>query len=198
MSVAHPILARVAAVGGRVFTDGDHNLNIVGIRAAPATPNRFDDQLHCIYKSGGQWVDRWWPITTDPGMYWLHHPMNAAGCAAVVADRHYPGLWRLGLHRGRYKALVQRGGGPIAVHRDDNTDSQVDYREDNIQVGMFGINCHRATTRKGGSVAVNKWSAGCQVFADPVDFDTFIRICERQRALRGWNSFSYTLLNGWI
>jgi len=193
VSVIHPILDRVEAIGGVVFTRGDYNLNLVGIRSAGSTPNRFDDQLHALYKIDGQWIDRWWYITTDPGTYWLEHPMNPAGTAAVVADRQYRGVWRVGLHRGRYTALVQRGMGDIAVHRDDNADSKVDYRADNIVSGMFGINCHRATTRKGGSVAVNRWSAGCQVFADPTDFDSFIRLCKRQRG----NSFSYTLLAEW-
>jgi len=193
----HPVLDRVLHVGGRVFTDGDWNLNIVGIRTWKATANRFDDVLHCIYRERGQWVDRWWNITTDPGTYWLSHPMNRLGCAAVVADRQYPGVWRLGLHRGKYLALVQRDGNDIAVHRDDDRDSRVDYRDDNVQNGNFGINCHRATTRAGGSVRVDRWSAGCQVFADPGDFAAFIGICRRQQRERGWDRFTYTLLNEW-
>ena len=193
----HPILDRVSHIGGKVFTDGDWNLNIVGIRTWKGAPNRFDDVLHCIYKEQGAWVDRWWPITTAPGTHWLNHPMNKLGCAAVVADRQYRGAWKLGLHRGKYLALIQRGD--IAVHRDNNLDSKVDYRADNIEVGVFGINCHRATTRDGGSVRVDRWSAGCQVFKDPGanGFAGFLRICKKQRELRGWNSFTYTLLDEW-
>ena len=193
--MGHPVLDGVRAIGGVVFTEGDFNLNIVGIRTWKGAPNRFDDVLHCIYKERGQWVDRWWAITTDPGTYWLNHPMNKLGCAAVVADKQYRGVWRLGLHRGKYLALVQRGCGPIAVHRDDNLDSKVDYRPDNIAVGNFAINCHRATTRAGGSVRVDRWSAGCQVFADSDDYEAFIRICKKQKNERGWDSFSYSLLN---
>ena len=189
----NPILERVKAIGGKVFTDGDYNLNIIGIRKANGEANRFDDELHCIYKVDGQWRDRWWPITTDPGLYWLTNPMNRAGTAAVVADRQYPGVWQLGKHKGQYAALVQTGGS-IAVHRDDNMDSKVDYSPDNIVEGYFGINCHRATTRSGGSVSVDKWSAGCQVFADPKHFAAFMNICELQKAKRGWDKFTYTLL----
>ena len=197
MRTLHPILQRVQVIGGSVFTSGDWNLNLVGIRKRAGSPNRFDDELHCIYKERGAWVDRWWTITTDPGTHWLAHPMNKLGCAAVVADRQYLGLWRLGEHRGRYLALVQRGGNVVAVHRDDNQDAKVDYRSDNIEIGNFGINCHRATTRAGGSVSVDRWSAGCQVFADPGDFAAFMRICQKQHSARGWDRFTYTLLNEW-
>lgn len=191
----HTILSRVEELGFSTFDNGDYDLNIIGIRTANGTPNRFDDVLHCIYKVKGQWVDRFWPITTDPGLYWLENPLNPAGTAAVVADRQYRALWQIGLHQGKYTALVQRG--EVAVHRDDNCDGKVDYDSDNIEVGLYGINCHRATTRAGGSVQVDKWSAGCQVFADPADFDAFMAICKAQRDTRGWQSFTYTLLNQW-
>ena len=189
----HPILQRVQSIGGKVFTAGDWNLNIVGIRNPNGTPNKFDDVVHVLYRDGGQWVDRWWSVTTDPGTYWLENPMNKLGTAAVVADRQYPGLWKLGKHRGEHEGLVQVG--EVAVHRDDNEDTKVDYREDNIQVGLFGINAHRSNATM-TSVNVNRWSAGCQVWADPHAFDCFLTICKTQQRERGWDTFSYTLLNG--
>jgi hypothetical protein len=191
----HPILERVEAIGGRVFSQGDYNLNIVGIRNPNPRPNKFDDVMHVIYKAADQWVDRWWPITTDPGTYYLENPMNDLGTAAVVADRQYRGVWTIGLHRGSYQALVQTGA-KIAVYRDDNCDDKVDYDPNNIEEGWFGINCHRATASEFGSVDVDRWSAGCQVFSSPHDFDAFLSICKKQRDLRGWDSFTYTLLTG--
>ena len=197
MSKFNKILRRVEHIGGAVFDNGDFDLNIVGIRSKNGRPNVFDDELFLIYKEKSQWIQRSWPITTDPGTYWLEHPMNPAGCAAVVADKQYRGVWKIGLHRGKYTALVQRGMADISVHRDDNLNSKVDYREDNIQTGNFSINCHRATTRSGGSIKVDKHSAGCQVFSNPAHFDQFMKICKKQRDNRGWDSFTYTLLNEW-
>ena len=57
---------------------------------------------------------------------------------------------------------------------------------------MFGINIHRAS--KWGIVNyINKFSAGCQVFKDPEDFEELIGMCEK--ALKSFhNNFSYTLL----
>lgn len=189
------ILDRVAAIGGAVFTGGDYNLNIVGLRSADMSPNEFNDALYVIYKERGMWVARWWPITTDPGLYWLENPGNQLGAAAVVADRQYKSVWSIGKHRNKYTALVQTG--EISVHRDNNLDRKVDYAPDNIETGYFGINCHRATTGSGGSVKVGKWSAGCQVFAKPQDFSTFMGVCAKQVETRGWDSFSYVLLNEW-
>jgi hypothetical protein len=189
----HPILQKVQQLGFKVFTDGDYDLNIIGVRKANGTPNAFDDTLYCIYKVNGVWQVKQWKITTDPGLYWLNNPMNRMGTAAVVADRQYRSLWQIGLHKGSYKALVQAND--VSVHRDTNKDSKVDYDPGNIQTGHFGINCHRATENKGGSIRVDKWSAGCQVFADPDDFAEFLSICDKQVSQRGWTKFTYTLLN---
>jgi hypothetical protein len=40
---------------------------------------------------------------------------------------------------------------------------------------------------------INKYSAGCQVFADPDDFDEFMAILYKAREEWG-NKFTYTLL----
>ncbi len=192
-----PILSRVEELGFKVFSSGDYDLNIIGIRSKTCIPNKFDDILLCIYKEGGMWMQQWWPITTDPGKYWLENPLNKAGCAAVVADQQYRGVWKIGKHRNVYTALVQTGG-KIKVHRDDNEDSIVDYRQDNIQEGYFGINCHRSTTRAGGAYSVDKYSAGCQVFQDPKHFEEFMELCKLQlKEHPTWTKFSYTLLNQW-
>ena len=102
------ILDRVAAIGGAVFTGGDYNLNIVGIRSADTTPNKFNDALYVIYKERGMWVARWWPITTDPGLYWLENPGNQLGyrvrlIALRPKDRHF---FKRRLPRNDPEALV--------------------------------------------------------------------------------------------
>ncbi len=59
--------------------------------------------------------------------------------------------------------------------------------------GMFGVNIHRASTHH-ESVQVDKWSAGCQVLADPLDFNLLMALCEKSREQFS-NSFTYTLLD---
>ena len=190
-----PILDKVYDMGFEVISHGDYHLNLIGIRTKTKIPNKFDDHLYCVYHINDKWVQHRWNITTDPGTYWLNHPLNELGTACVVADRQYKDVWQLGKHRGKYKALVQTGG-EIAVHRDNDKDDTIDF-DTTIEEGYFGINCHRATTAAGGSVDVNKWSAGCQVFQDPADFNKFIALCVKQRERGISSKFTYTLLNEW-
>ena len=56
----------------------------------------------------------------------------------------------------------------------------------------FGINIHRSSPT-GTSTNVNNWSAGCQVFANINDFNTFMAICTKAKAAHG-NNFTYTLI----
>ena len=96
------------------------------------------------------------------------------------------------MHQGKYLALGQKK--PVTVYRDNDRDNNYDLDESKTDTGLFGINIHRATGRKGGkSTRVDKWSAGCQVIADNDDWHTFLDICQTAREIHG-NSFSYTLL----
>jgi hypothetical protein len=125
----------------------------------------------------------------------LHSPINVKGGAILVADRQYRGVYKLAKHRGKYQALCQRAGN-VSVYRDDNRDSTLDLDENSIEDGMFGINIHRAHPTL-EIAKVRGYSAGCQVFKDPKGFADFMKICRKQVKLRGWDTFSYTLLDQW-
>ena len=185
------ILARAEKEGYKVFRRGSYNLNIIGQRTASRFANVFDDFLHLVYKDDGDnWIHHTFNITTDAGTYYLENPMRVTGTAILVAGQ-YRSVYKLGLHRGKYTALVQRGG-KVRVYRDSNRDNILDHDPESISEGYFGINIHRASAHR-ESTKVEKWSAGCQVFADPKDFAIFIAICEKAVTLWGeW--FSYTLL----
>ena len=90
------------------------------------------------------------------------------------------------------KALVQKKR--VFVYRDNNRDMVYDLKPEKLDTGVFGINIHRSNEFK-TSVFVNKYSAGSQVFADPDQFRSFMRLCEKQREYFKSNSFTYTLLN---
>lgn len=170
--------------------DLDYNINLVGIRSATLVPNYFDDWFYVFWKYHNQWNKKRYSITTDPGLYWLENPINVNG-TAILKEGQYLGLWKIGKHKGKYLALVQAN--PCTVIRDANRNNQLNYNSGYEETGFFGINCHRATSN-GRSQIVEKWSAGCQVFADSKEFDEFMNIC--QLAAQNWgNSFSYTLLN---
>lgn len=182
------IIQAMESLGYKVFRGANHDLNIVGIRAADKTPNIFNDLIVVFYRICGGWSVNYFPATTDPGSYWLHNPPRVEG-TAYLKPGQYRGSHRIGAHRGQYEALTQMS--PVVVARDYDLDDMPEYlgREEK---GLFGINIHRANHKR-PSTQVDKWSAGCQVIADPWDFDVFMALCRAGR--HGWgNSFSYTLI----
>lgn len=166
-----------------------YNLNLVGIRSADTTPNTFNDWEYVFWKYRGSWDVLKFEITTDPGLYYLKSPMNELG-TAILKPGQYPGMWTLGKHKGAYPALVQAA--PVTVIRDFNRNNYLDYTSGREDKGMFGINNHRAV-ENGRSIMVEKWSAGCQVFADYFQYEIFMRVVSE--AVKNWTpSFTYTLL----
>jgi hypothetical protein len=175
--------------GFAYFSDGELNLNIIGVRQSSTgnkVTNLFDDFLTLSYKHNGAWVFKKWAATTDPGTKGVKEFHNAAGVARLVAGQ-YRGSHAIGLHQGKYEALKQAKN--VKVYRDANKD--MTYDEGKIQEGVFGINIHKAGA---DSTYVENWSEGCQVFKKSADFDEFMLIVKKAAALHG-NSFTYTLLN---
>lgn len=186
-----PILWTVQRHGFIVFEDDDYDLNIIGIRnVTEPTDNRFDDKIVVAYRLNGKWVTEEAPITTDPGRYWLQKP-DYKPCAVYVHPQQARGAYKIGKHRGKYKALVQCQ--PVWFWRDGNKDEHADYTGRKHK-DIIGLNIHRSSSRDGGSKYVDKWSAGCQVFADPEDYNRFIELCELQVQHLGYRTFTYTLI----
>ena len=176
------------------FKQGDYDVNIVGIRNSSTkgrVTNHYDDHITIAYKLKEDWHFHYWPATTDPGLYWIDNPMNSRGGTAILVPDQYNQVYKLDKHNGKYQALCQRNG-KVKVYRDGNKDKKYDYDQDSIQNGYFGINIHRSSAYKASNY-INKYSAGCQVFQDPDDFDEFIDICRKAADIWG-NKFTYTLL----
>lgn len=167
-------------------------LNIIGIRSNTSVPNVFNDSINLLFTDNtGRLASISWRATTDPGTYWLKSPMNPQG-TAILKPGQYVGSHGLGMHRGKYLALVQIR--PVTVIRDFNRDGKTDYASGREETGLFGINIHRAMA-EGTTKTIDKYSAGCQVFANANDFSVFLQLAERHKNLYG-NSFTYTLLSG--
>lgn len=185
------MLALFKAKQYRVFSR-PYELNIVGVRSPETTPNRFDDAIHVFFKDeSGLWNYHVNKATTDPGTYWLRNPMQPQG-TAILAEGQYLNAYQIGMHRGKYEALVQRG--QLTIIRDYDRDAVLDFNNGNYMRGTgFGINIHRASA-VGETLTVDRNSAGCQVFASAADFEAFMQLCRRQRDLYG-NAFTYTLVD---
>ena len=164
------------------------NLNIIGIRSRSLETDVFNDHLFYLWRYGGVWSSFYVPVTCDPGLYWLKNPMKKIG-TAVVKEGQYKGVWKLGKHKGKYDALVQKE--PITVIRDYNKDNKIDLDSGKSETSIFGINHHRASQH--GSKNVGKWSAGCIVTQHPGLYDIEIQMIKE--SLKYWgNSFTFTML----
>jgi hypothetical protein len=166
-------------------------LNIVGVRSDSTKPNAFDDTIYVFYvDKEGKLIQQKFQATTDPGTYWLQNPMNPQG-TAILKQGQYIGSHAMGLHRGKYMALVQQR--PVTVMRDYDRNAILDFNNGREDTGLFGINIHRAS-ETGTTKVVDHYSAGCQVFASITNFILFMSLCERHKGLYG-NSFTYTLID---
>jgi hypothetical protein len=187
-------------LGHKTFMTGLLNLNIIGIRTLDNTPNVFNDWLAVWYYAKTEFANKLeseraffhlWPITTDPGVYYLKNPLKLEG-TMILKEGQYQGCYTLDLHKGKYKALCQRLG-PVKVYRDANKDEVLNMEPETVMRGYYGCNIHRASTF-GPLVWIDKYSAGCQVFKNPDNFKTFIVLCEAAEKVWG-NKFTYTLIN---
>ena len=173
------------------FTKGSYNLNIIGIRSNNnKVTDKYDDILVVDYNTDNGHKRVCYTITTEPGKYYMQNLCNPKG-AAILVPGQYRGCWQIGLHHGKYKALCQRKA--VKVYRDNNKDMIYNMTPKNIDKGIFGINIHRSN-KTCICATIDKYSAGSQVFNDPVEFNAFMRLCEAQRKLYG-NTFTYTLIN---
>lgn len=180
--------------GYEFFTNGSYNLNIIGIRSDQQNKvtNLYDDLLVVIYKTPNEtWTKQIYKITTEPGTYYMNNPLVSKGTSIMVPGQ-YRGCYSVGKHRGKYDALVQKKA--IKVYRDNNKDKTYNLKPETIDTGVFGINIHRSNEFS-ETVYINKYSAGCQVFANPNEFESFMRLCKLQNQYFSGNSFTYTLLN---
>lgn len=165
-----------------------YDLNIIGIRNSypgHKVTNMFDDIITVSYKSGETWIYKEWPCTTEPGKKGVMEYHNASGVARLV-EGQYRSSYIIGLHQGKYEALRQHK--PVKVYRDPDKD--MEYDEEKIEEGLFGINIHKAGA---DSTYVENWSEGCQVFKRSADFAEFMNICKQAAKIHG-PIFTYTLI----
>ena len=182
------LLQKVKAKGYRIFTKGQYNLNIIGIRHR-GKPNQFDDIIALVYRDEtGGWVQREFKCTTDPGSYWTHKPGNVNGTAVLCPGQYKS--YSIDKHRGQYDALCQRLG-PVKVWRTPAGEKIEWDNFDQSKSGWYGINIHNSGSHH--SNEVTKRRAGCTVLADPLEWSTFMRVVKKSAELYG-NAFTYTLL----
>lgn len=159
------------------------HFHLIGVRSKDDKPNAFDDLFYLIH---GESMNVY-TGTTNPGVYWQNHFDPKKEGVAVLKPGQYVDRWTLGLHHREYQAWTQAR--PVTVYRDADKDGKSEATA-NEDTGLFGINVHRAN-EKWKSTVIDKWSAGCQVLNDPLEFAQFIALSHES----GQKFFTYTLLD---
>lgn len=160
-------LVAAYATKNYVLKNGIYYANVFGIRANTQATNTFDDIVGILrINHGNSWEALLCDATTDPGLYYLEHPMNVKG-TAIVMPGQYIGSHKTGLHKGD-NALIQCG--TLRVWRDRNKDAVYDYTNPQDAINT-GIDIHHAGL---ASTIVGNWSAGCLVVARRTEFDSFM------------------------
>lgn len=173
------------------------NVNIVGIRNKNLIPDKFDDTLVVFHHFLDNWFSYYYPITTDPSIHYLKNPTNSKG-TAILLEGQYRGKYLIRKHNGTYYALCQgqnEATDKVSVYRDGNRNGSLELQPETIEEGIFGINIHKGPKNgTWGSDNHERYSAGCQVFADSRHFKEFMQIVRHGEKAFG-NKFTYTLLN---
>ncbi|MEM8556935.1 MAG: hypothetical protein AAGG50_03745 [Bacteroidota bacterium] len=162
----------------RPGADGPGEVLPIGVRSANTEAGAFDDAMGIlVYKPGGApSSERFWAQmevgTVDPGTPHMLRPINPRGCG-IICEGFHKNIWTRGLHKGRQRALIQRGA-PIRVYRDDNRDTILDFDPGTVEEGWFGANWH---TTAGRADDVGLWSAMCPVTQDPRLHAAMMDVC---------------------
>lgn len=177
---------------GYFFDKKPYKLNVVGVRNPKNTsPIKFEDQIaYFYYDDNGNLKGNVVPATTNPSVYFLEKPMVSSG-TAILKQGQYKDSYSIGLHRGKYEALVQTK--PVTVIRDNDRNKTINFFAPTT-TGLYGMNIHRASLDKKNIEFIEADSAGCQTFKNKNDFYDMMKLARKSRDLYG-NKFTYTLID---
>lgn len=177
--------------GYAFFDSGSYNLNLFGIRSEEPLVNEFNDYIGIAYKDDiGNTQVQLFRASTKPGYYWLKQEEGSINGTAILIPGQYRSCWELGFHRS-YEALVQRSGFSFKTWRDNDSDGVLDMNGPEFN-DVTGLNLH-TTSFTNEVERVGKYSAGCQVIKDDLDFKILLSLLKKSSSIYG-TRFSYTLL----
>ena len=103
-------LVAIMKAKGYVIYKEPYRLNIVGVRNPSTRPERFDDNFFVFFKNDdGKWVGYKYTGTTDPSTSYLNKGgfSDSNTGTAIVPQGQYVNSYAIGMHNGKYEALVQ-------------------------------------------------------------------------------------------
>ena len=195
---------------GYVINDNTpFHLNIGSIRNESRDGTKYDDWMFVFRKCPRpkyafisstnhlrKYEDGWsidiFAVTTNPGTPLLLKPINPKG-TAIVCPGQYLKVWKKGYHQGKKDHPALRQVNPIKVYRDNNKNTTLDY-DTNTEIGLFGINCHRAS-KWNLKDYIGQNSAGCQVHLDYTKYTEIFLYLINASNEEGYEYFDYTLID---
>ena len=189
MKTIQELTSRISALGLKLDKEPFH-LNIVCIRNSDVFTNKFDDDIYWFwYNEKRELGFKTAKITTKAGSFYVKNPINKDGTGVLKTGQHID-CWKKGLHHGEYEALVQAK--TLKVWRDKDKDNRITKSQE--QEGLFGINVHRAS-KNNSSDNIDRWSAACIVFQNPLVFKSFMRAVDQQIVQAKKTSFTVSVLD---
>lgn len=180
---------------GYIIYQEPHKLNIVGLRSAETQANAFDDTILVFWYDDNKKLQfRAYQASTDPGTFWLNNPIEALG-TAILKGGQYVEAWKL-IDTSRFGFPTQEflQIKPVTIIRDYNRDAVLDFMNGRETTGEYAINIHTGTNPQQQSISVDKWSAGCVVFAIWADWQDFLGLANKHKQLYG-NAFTFALFD---
>jgi hypothetical protein len=169
--------------------DQENILNIVAVRnVGEEVTNTFDDDLFVFTKNEKQeWELYEYKITTVPGL--VPGTEELPNNVAIMRLGQYVEQLSLGLWRDdvSHKCLKFETS---AVQRNSNI-KRYDYSSP-TEIGNFPMAIHRSSPTSTAEYVFN-YSEGTQVFRSVIEFEQFIRLCEKQVTDGEKDLFTYTL-----
>ncbi len=184
------VIKRYSDYNYKLFSNGDYNLNIFGIRSKERRAGYFDDKIGCLWKENNQWKLFTADATVDCGEYYMKKPMNPSGAAFLVEGQYF-GLWYLGTFHNT-AALLQKNS--CKYYRDNDRDNIIELDPSTIAAGNIGLFLHSHFQYGDEAQLIYNSSAACQVFKRNKDLNYLIGLCYQAKT-RYENSFTYTLFN---
>jgi len=154
---------------GYTFDERHLACNIFGIRNKENVVDAFNDiigmaQLDIIANKP---IIHLYAGTTDPGSAFLNDKLMNEEGTFIMAPGFYPNIWAIGMHAGKYEALIQARAG-FKGWRDKNKDGKIDMTGP-LYTDAAGVD-HHTTNFLTDAEKVGPYSAGCQVVQHHNDF----------------------------
>lgn len=179
---------------GYRFFKGPWNINLFGVRLKDKDNRGFNDLIGVIYEDNNKASHlHLFRATTKPSPTYLKNPINELGTGIIKAEQ-YPSVWQFEQNWGKFKYPILRQVGKFNVYRDNNRDTEIDYKDNTLEVNSNGGFQLHSTGCLDYPNKVGYHSAGCQVIQNQMEHEFLMSLLFQSIQVTGYRTFTYTLI----